>query len=77
MKIKVTLESKDFSAEELYQVLQAIRDCEQKHFPQKVISILVNIPELPTVEGQAILSRITPSLPFVRTLTKGEWRRVK
>lgn len=62
MKVKVIVESKDLSAEEVYQVLQAIRDCEQKHFPQKVISIWVEAPELPAAEAVVILSRVTP--PF-------------
>ena len=39
MQVKVILMSKDLSAEEVYQVLQAIRDCEQEHFPPMLTSL--------------------------------------
>ena len=60
MKVKLTLESKELTKEELRRLIQSIRDCEVKSFPDKEISIWVEVPELPTAECAEILTSIKP-----------------
>ena len=60
MKVKVTLQSQQLSKEELRLLIQAIRDCEQKSFPDKEIYIWIDAPELTTAEATEILTSIEP-----------------
>lgn len=46
MEIKITIQSKQLSKEELQLLIQSIRDAEQKSFPDKEILILIESPEL-------------------------------
>jgi hypothetical protein len=62
MEVKITIQSKQLSKEELQLLMQAIRDCEQKSFPDKEISIWVDAPELTREEMTEILTSIKP--PF-------------
>ena len=39
MEVKVIIQSKELSKEELQHLIQSIRDCEIKCFPEKEISI--------------------------------------
>lgn len=74
MKVKLTLESKELTKEELRCLIQSIRDCEIKYFPQKEISIWVEVPELPTAECTEILASIKPPYkygPSVRQIRFG------
>lgn len=41
MKVRVTIESQQLTREELQLLIQGIRDCEQKSFPDKEISIWI------------------------------------
>lgn len=60
MKVKVTVDSDQLTVEELRQLLQAIRICEQIWFPDKEISVWVECPELSTDEASQILASIQP-----------------
>lgn len=60
MKVKVTIQSQQLSKEELQLLIQAIRDCEQKSFPDKEIFIWVDVPELTSAEASEILASIKP-----------------
>ena len=60
MEVKVIIESKELSKEELRCLIQSIRDCEVKVFPDKEISIWIEVPELTTAECNQILASIKP-----------------
>ncbi len=60
MKIKLTILSQQLTKEDLQNLLQGIRDCEIKYFPNKAISIWIEVPELTTAEGTEILASIKP-----------------
>jgi len=60
VKVKLTLESEQLDKEELRCLIQSIRDCEIKYFPNKEISIWVEVPDLPTEECAEILASIKP-----------------
>lgn len=60
MEVKLTLESKALSKEDVRHLIQSIRDCEMKYFKDKEISIMVEVPELSTAECNEILTSITP-----------------
>jgi len=60
VKVKLTLESKELTKEELRCLIQSIRDCEIKYFPKKEISIWVEVPELSAEECAEILASIKP-----------------
>lgn len=64
MQVKVTIKSEELSKEELQQLIQSIRDCEQKWFPNKEISIWVEVPELTSDECQQILTSIKPPYKY-------------
>jgi len=64
MGIKITLESKQLSKEELRLLIQSIRDCEQKVFPDKEIVIWVEAPELTRAEMSEILTSIKPPYKY-------------
>lgn len=72
MEVTVVLESQDISSEDLYHLLQAIRDCEQQHFPEKAIGVFVLAPELSVLEAKNLLKRIQP--PFKVTPAMELWR---
>ncbi|GAI13654.1 unnamed protein product [marine sediment metagenome] len=60
MKVKVTIQSQQLSKEDLRTLIQSIRDCEQKSFPDKEIAIWVDAPELTSAEASEILASIKP-----------------
>ena len=64
MKVKVTIRSQQLTRAELQQLLQSIRDCEQKAFPDKEISIWIEVPELSSSECQQILTSIKPAYKY-------------
>ena len=64
MKVKLSLESQQLTKEELRLLIQAIRDCEQKVFRDKEISIWIEVPELSTQECEQILARIEPPYKY-------------
>jgi len=60
MEVKITIQSRELSKEELQLLIQSIRDCEQKSFADKEILVLIEAPELRTSEMNEILSSVTP-----------------
>ena len=74
MQFKLTLQSQQLTKEEVQLLIQSIRDCEQESFPDKEISIWVEVPELSTSECQEILTSIKPHFKYGPLITdiKGE-----
>jgi len=60
---KMTIDSEKLSKEELRLLIQTIRDCEQKSFPDKIF-ISINIPELTKDEADEILMSIKPPYKY-------------
>ena len=60
MKVKLTLQSQQLTKEELRTLIQSIRDCEQASFPDKEISIWIEVPELTSEECAEVLASIKP-----------------
>ncbi|GAH26775.1 unnamed protein product [marine sediment metagenome] len=60
IRVKVTIQSNQLSKEDLQLLIQAIRDCEQKSFPDREIYIWIDVPELATAEATEILTSIKP-----------------
>lgn len=61
MQIKLTIQSKELSKEELRLLIQSIRDCEQKSFPEKAIFIWIEAPDLTPSEINEIFLSIKPA----------------
>jgi len=68
MEVKLTIESKQLSKEELRALIQAIRDCEQTSFPDKEIFIWIDAPELNSEDATEILDSIKPPYKYGTTL---------
>ena len=64
MKVNVVIYSEDLTREDIQLLVQSIRDCEQKLFPQKEIGIFLFVPELTTEEGITIMTGIKPPFKF-------------
>lgn len=68
MRVKVTIQSTELSKEELRLLIQSIRDCEQRSFPDKEILIWIEAPDLTNEEAAKILDSITPPYKYGTTL---------
>jgi len=71
MKVNISIQSEQLSKEDLQLLLQYIRDCEQKNFPDKEIHITIDAPDMSAEEIKEILTEIKPPLkygPFTITL---------
>lgn len=68
MRVKVTIQSQQLSKEELQLLIQAVRDCEQRSFPEKEIRIWIEVPELTVEECAEILDSIKPPYKYGTTL---------
>ena len=64
MKVKLTLESKELDKDKLRALIQSIRDCELKSFPDKEIFIWIEAPELSQAESEQILASIKPPYKY-------------
>ena len=64
MKVKLIVDSQQLTKEELQQLIQSIRDCEQKSFPDKEVFIWIDAPELSASEGKQILASIKPPYKY-------------
>ena len=64
MRVKITIQSQELSKDELRLLIQSIRDCEQKHFPNKEIFIWMDLPQLTKEEASEILASIKPSYRY-------------
>ena len=65
--VEVVIRGGNFSKQDIQDLLQAIRDCEQGKFPDKDISILVHAPSLNAEESTEIIKGVRPH--FVELLT--------
>lgn len=68
MEVTVTIQSKELSKEELQALIQSIRDCEQRSFPDKEIYIWIDAPELTNEEAAKILDSISPPYKYGTSL---------
>ena len=76
MQVTITIQSKELSKEELQQLIQSIRDCELKAFPDKEIFLWVEVPELTAAECAEILASIKPPYkhgPIILDLRSPRW----
>ena len=64
MKTNITIYSEDLTKEDIQSMLQGIRDCELKCFPEKEIQIWIEVPELTSEECAEILSSIKPAYKY-------------
>lgn len=64
MNIKVSVESKQLDKEELRLLIQSIRTCEQTSFPEKEISLWIEVPELTQAECEEIMVSIKPPYKY-------------
>lgn len=62
MKANIIIFSDDLTREDIELLLQSLRDCEQKSFPQKEIGVFLFAPTLSTEEAAGIMAGIKP--PF-------------
>ncbi|KKN86961.1 hypothetical protein LCGC14_0262300 [marine sediment metagenome] len=77
MKIKLIFGSEQLTKEELRLLIQSIRDCEQKSFPDKEIYLWIEVPELSESECQELLASIKPPYkygPIIIGQNEGEKR---
>jgi hypothetical protein len=70
MESTVKVTSSELDSADLLHLLQAIRDCEQKHFKDKTILIMVDAPELKTAQMEDILDSIRPGFDFKKVIHK-------
>ncbi len=64
MKVKLIIDSQQLTKEELQQLIQSIRDCEQKSFPDKEVFIWIDAPGLSASEGKQISASIKPPYKY-------------
>lgn len=64
MRVKVTLQSNELSKEELRRLIQSIRDCERKHFPNKELFVWIDLPQLTRREASEMLTSIKPAYEY-------------
>lgn len=64
MQTAINISSNQLSTEDLRALLQSIRDCEVANFPDKFISIFVEVPELTSDVLQEILTKIQPPFKY-------------
>ena len=64
MKVQLIIESQHLTKEELRLLIQGIRDCEQKSFPNKEIAIFIEAPELSASECEQILASVKPPYKY-------------
>ena len=64
MEVTVIIQSEELSKEELHVLIQAIRACEQKSFPDKEIALWIEVPQLTKAECAEILASINPPYKY-------------
>jgi len=74
IKVKVTIRSQQLSKGDLQALIQSIRDCEQKSFPDKEILIWIEAPELTAEEAAEILDSIQPPYKYGTSLWVKRYR---
>jgi hypothetical protein len=64
MKTIILLWSEELTKEDLRLLFQAIRDCEQANFPEKLIGIFASADDLTTAECEEIIGSIKPPFKY-------------
>jgi hypothetical protein len=64
MKVFLQVKSRELNKEDIILLLQAIRDCEQKNFKYKEITIGVEAPDLSVDEMGEILKAVKPPFTY-------------
>jgi len=64
MRVKVTIQSKELTRDDLRALLQAVRDCEQRFFKEKQIWVRVDAPDLSRTEMTEVLTSISPPYEY-------------
>ncbi len=64
MKAAIQISSEQLDKEDIRALLQSIRDCETQNFPGKVISIIVEVPELTPDVCKEVLTSIKPPFDY-------------
>lgn len=68
MKTSILIRSEVLNKDDVQALLQTIRNCERETFPEKLITMVVNVPDLSVDECTEIMTRIKPPYdygPFV------------
>ena len=71
MKVNIVIYSEQLTREDIQALLQAIRDCEQKHFKSKAVGIAVFAPALSKEQCQELIIGIKPAFPHIQAFTSG------
>jgi len=71
MKTNIVIYSEELNKGDIHLLLQAIRNCEQKIFPDKEIGIAVFAPDLSLEEMEAIVTSIKPPFKHGPMVFKG------
>jgi len=71
MKVNIVIYSEHLAEEDIQALLQAIRDCEQKHFKSKEVGIAILAPALSKEECQELIASIEPAFPHIQAFTGG------
>jgi len=64
VEVTFTIHSTQLDKEEIRRLVQSIRDCEMKYFPNKEIAIWIEVPELTTAECTEIMASIKPPYKY-------------
>ena len=64
MEVTVIIQSQELSKEDLRLLIQSIRDCEIKAFPDKEIFLRVEVPGLTAEECGEVLASIKPPCKY-------------
>jgi len=71
MKVNIVIYSEQLAREDIQALLQAIRDCEQKHFKSKEVGIAIFAPALSKEECRELISGIKPGFTHIQAFTSG------
>jgi hypothetical protein len=71
MKVNIVIYSEELAREDIRVLLQAIRDCEQKHFKGKEVGIALFAPALSKEQCQELIAGIEPGFPHIQAFTGG------
>jgi hypothetical protein len=64
MRATIVIESNALNKDDVLALLQAIRSCETEIFPEKLITLVANLPELTSEETNEILNSIKPPFKY-------------
>ena len=71
MKVNIVIYSEQLAREDIQALLQAIRDCEQRHFQSKEVGIAIFAPALSKEQCQELIIGIKPAFLHIQAFTGG------